>query len=199
MCTAPRPLAGFGRPPPGCRDLLAISLTWDLDSRVMPRDSTSFSIPRVDSRADRSGDHADQRRLGPPTPLQQPLREAATLLQPRDGQLDQSGPGIPTTAPVAVVCIGPFSAALAIACTTDSIRYINASAKVLIIVPEQVRAGLGQLLSHPAGQVDARCCGHRVTPSRRSLEGLQQDHAVAVSRYDATHINKEPRTPLPWT
>ena len=28
---------------------LAISLTWDFDSRVIPRDSTSFSIRRVET------------------------------------------------------------------------------------------------------------------------------------------------------
>jgi hypothetical protein len=45
--------AGVQGPVPEVCDLasrsLAISLTWDFDSRVIPRDSTSFSIRRVET------------------------------------------------------------------------------------------------------------------------------------------------------
>jgi hypothetical protein len=44
-------------------------------------------------------------------------------------------------------------------------------------VPEQVRAGLRQLLSHPRGQIDTGCCGHRRAPRsarRRSKPPTQQ-------------------------
>jgi hypothetical protein len=58
-------------------------------------------------------------------------------------------------------------------------------------LPEQVRAGPGQLLGHPARQVDTRCCGHRVLLVEDLWKDFKQDHAVAVSRHDATHINAE--------
>jgi hypothetical protein len=59
------------------------------------------------------GDHADQGGLGPPASLQQPLREVAALPQPRDGQIDRPGPGVPTPAPVTVTGVAPLGAALA--------------------------------------------------------------------------------------
>ena len=44
-----RPAGGSGTPPTCASSSAAITLTCDLDSRVMPSGSTSFSIRRVDT------------------------------------------------------------------------------------------------------------------------------------------------------
>jgi hypothetical protein len=82
---------------------------------------------------------------------------------------------------------------LAVAGATDRVRVGRHQrlGEGLDHLPQQVRAGLGQLLGHPAGQVDTRCCGHRVLLVEDLWKDFQQDHAVAASGHDATHINEE--------
>jgi hypothetical protein len=80
---------------------LAISLTCDLDSRVMSSCSTSFSIRRVDPEQIGGGHHADQGRHGPTTPLKQPLREIAASRR-LGGQVDAARAGVPPPMPIAV-------------------------------------------------------------------------------------------------
>ena len=69
-------------------------------------------------------------------------------------------------------------------------------------LPQQIRAGLGQLLVQEAGRVDTARCGHRVD-LLRTVEGLQEDHAVAALTHlrHAHHragLTPPWRTPLVW-
>ena len=128
---------------------------------------------------------------GPPTatndphssPATSPADSSSVLLIYRMKAYMRPGSGVPT--PPAAVRIGGH----------------QRPGQGLDHVPEQVPAGLGKLLSHPAGQVDTRA-GLRSSHnslSKRSCKGLIQDHAVAVSRYGATHVNEEIAPPLHWT
>src|SRR5262249_22015972 len=61
-------------------------------------------------------------------------------------------------------------------------------------LPEQIRAGLTQLLSQPAGQVDTGDSGHRMLLAREPWSDLGKDHAVAVSHQTATPYRAKSNT-----
>ena len=52
--------------------------------------------------------HRDQRPLGPPAPLEQPVREVGALAQLGDRDLHRAGPGVEVPGPVAVAGVDPL-------------------------------------------------------------------------------------------
>ena len=89
---------------------------------------------------------------------------------------------------VTVAAIDPLES-LAVVGATDRIR-LRAHQRLdepLQHRAQQIRAGLREVLVQPAGRVDTWLSGHRgVSSSRVPSTDLVEDHAVAVSRHDAT-------------
>jgi hypothetical protein len=113
------------------------------------------------------GDHRDQRPLGPPARLQQPVREVAAGPQLRDGQLQRPDSGVQPPLPVAVALVNPLRAPLAQPSTAQGVglgthQRLHKSQHHL---PQQVGVGCLQVLAQPAHQVHRRC-DHRSPPSR---------------------------------
>jgi hypothetical protein len=58
--------------------------------------------------------HRHEGGLGPSTPLQQPVREVASLPQLRDRQIDRPGAGVPPAAPVTVAGVSSVRVSLTV-------------------------------------------------------------------------------------
>jgi hypothetical protein len=145
------------------------------------------------------GHHRGQRPLCPPAGLEQPVGEVGAAAQLGDGQVQGARTGVELPGPIAVAAVGPALAALAVAGAADRVG-LGAHEGVdegLQHLPQQVRAGLGQLLVQEAGRVDTAGSGHRVE-LLKDCGRSPEDHAVAAFM-SGPHPGWGRRTPPWWT
>ncbi|SNR99771.1 hypothetical protein SAMN06272737_1612 [Blastococcus mobilis] len=134
------------------------------------------------------GDHGGQRPLGPAAALEQPVGEVRPGAQLGDRHLQRAGAGVELPGPVAVAAVRAGLAALAIAGAADCIglgRHERVDERGEHL-PQQIGAGLGQLLVEEGGGVDTARCGHRVE-LLKDCGRSPEDHAVAASTFRARY------------
>jgi hypothetical protein len=164
-----------------------------LGHRRDPRAGDPLDPQRSDQTLDPSGrhaahvglaDHLDERALGPPAGLEQPVGEVAALTQLRDGQVDRAGPGVPGPHPVAVAAVRAFIRALTVRRAADRVRLLahHPLTEQLHHLSQQVCVGLLDLLAHPRQTVH-RGVDHRAPPPRVPTD-LVEDDAVVLSFND---------------
>ena len=132
--------------------------------------------------------HAGQRPLGPPAPLQQPLRVQAALAQRRDRDIHSPDAGVQVAVSVAVAGVDPLAGAFAVA---GPAHRVGLSRQQRVDergqqIPHQVRARLRELLVQEAGRVDTGYSGHRCGSFFESVSQItRRIHPVAAPTLEA--------------
>jgi hypothetical protein len=163
--------------------------------------------PRRDAQQVRRRDHGGQCPLGPPPPLQQPLRVVSAVPQLRHRQLDGPRAGVPVPPPVTIAGVHPLRGHLPVPGPAQllDLGVHHPLRKALDHLPQQIRARRREsLLELRAGNRHNVTHGHFVL--LRLSDANSKDHEVATSRHADTPVQDEtvttkqgPHTPLAWT
>jgi hypothetical protein len=131
------------------------------------RPHESLDPPRRDASDVRLADDLDERALGTPARLEQPVGEVGTLADLRDGQIDRAGSGVPGPGAVPVAAVRPLFRALAVGGAADRVHLLghHPLAEELHQLSQQVRVRLLDLLANPRKTVH-RGVDHRAPPPR---------------------------------
>ncbi|MBB6547063.1 hypothetical protein HD593_001858 [Nonomuraea rubra] len=148
--------------------------------------------PGGDAEQVAGGHHADQRLLGPPPSLQQPVRVVRARAQLRNRQLDRARPGVPLARPVAVTGVGPLVAALPVGGPAQAVG-LGRHQRLghgLHHGSQQIRVTGLDLLRQPPLRRHTVVRGHRRSPSwNRCYEGSRDDRSHFTTPHLLTRSN----------